>query len=103
MRRRNLRSSEGASKKEAEAARNAGVYRHSIPVLLEMLPNRCFCDDDNALLLLNLEYFRLFPLTSDQTVTARPAKPTTLIVLSNVDGGGGYIQLVAISILFFGL
>lgn len=57
LRRRNLRSSEGKTKKEAEAAKNAGVYSQSIPFRLEMLPNRCFCgcgDDDAA----NLEYLR---------------------------------------------
>lgn len=103
LRRRSLRSTEGERKKEAEAARNAGVYRKSIPVLLEMLlPNRCFCDDDDddpLLLLLNFEYFRLFPLISDQTINGRAAKLTTVIVVSNIDGGGGYRKLITISIL----
>lgn len=105
LRRRNLRSSEGKTKKDAAAARKAGVYSKSIPIRLEKLPNRCFCgcgdadDDDDA----NLEYLRWFPLTSDQPICARAAKPTTLIVLSNIDGGGGYTKLVAMSIflLFF--
>lgn len=99
--RRNLRSSEGKTKKEAAAARKAGVYSKSIPIRLEKVPNLCFCGcgddvDDDA----NLEYLRWFPLTSDQPICARAAKPTTLIVLSNIDGGGGYTKLIAISIFF---
>lgn len=62
LRRRNLRSSEGNTKKDEAAARNAGVYNKSIPVRLEKLPRGCFCgcgdDDDDVLLLLNFEYFR---------------------------------------------
>jgi len=100
LRRRNLRSSEGKTKKEDAAARNAGVYSKSIPFLLEMLPNRSFCgcgDDDDTP---NLEYLRCFPLISDQPILARAATPTTLIQLSNIDGGGGYTKLVTISIFF---
>lgn len=64
LRRSNLRSSEGKTKKEAAAARKAGVYNKSIPVRLEKLPRGSFCgcgdddDDDVLLLLLNFEYFR---------------------------------------------
>lgn len=40
-------------------------------------------------------------MTSDQPILARAAKPTTLIQLSKIDGGGGYTKLVTISIDVF--
>lgn len=88
----NLKSSNGRKIKEAAPARNAGVYKISIPVLLDTCAFFLseFWDEP---IFQNLEYCIFFPLISENPAFPRDAKLITDIADTNKDGGGGYIKL----------
>lgn len=96
MRYRNLESWLGKSRKDVTPARNAGVYKMSMPVLLESLIGFIIPDlggTELSFQFQNLEYCKWFPLTSEKPEIANDVKEIADMAVMKREGGGGKINL----------